>query len=589
MQDTHWAPHQVSHPSASAPLPLPETAPEAEKPAPATAPTDAPRLASALKAQLLGFSGLVALLSFTIWVLWMGNQQLQIARHQAGALLQSATQQLAKSTVDKARSTQQLLVAAAPLLTAPDAELGSASSQLLLQTLQASSPQLLRLFAVNTQGQIAGGSDSSPSNNVASSAWFAESLRAAEGSTSIHSGHSSQNPDLLYFTQPLYVQGSVAGVLVAETQIGLQAIAPQANAAGANTAAGPIELMVFDSTGKAVASSAPNTSLQQTQLPSSINTFQATVASLETWPHKEGKQLTSVAQIQDGDLLQGWRFAARQADSAITAPLQRLGLIGLISALALAAVAAAVVWMLSRRWTRDLDALQETARRIDAGERNVPVPHLHSCREVQQMSNAFISMTRHLLSARETMEQEVQMRTKELYDANRELDRHASTDQLTGLFNRRGFDAQVQFAMALARRSGRPLCLMQLDIDNFRKVNDQFGHEMGDLVLKSVANQLRTRLRDSDVIARFGGEEFVVLLPDTPPEAAQTIAREILRGVETHQWPLVGSLTLSAGVTALRPTLQNGTEDSDHALLRRSDEALHVAKNAGRNQVFYTP
>jgi diguanylate cyclase (GGDEF)-like protein len=72
--------------------------------------------------------------------------------------------------------------------------------------------------------------------------------------------------------------------------------------------------------------------------------------------------------------------------------------------------------------------------------------------------------------------------------------------------------------MALARRSGRPLCLATLDIDHFKQVNDNYGHEVGDLVLKSVANQLRSRLRDSDVIARFGGEEFVVLLPDTRPK-----------------------------------------------------------------------
>ena len=82
---------------------------------------------------------------------------------------------------------------------------------------------------------------------------------------------------------------------------------------------------------------------------------------------------------------------------------------------------------------------------------------------------------------------------------------------------------------------------------------------------------------------------FVALLPDTPPEAAQRIAREILAAIENHQWPLVGRLTLSAGVTALRPTLQNGTEDSDTALLRRSDEALYQSKNAGRNQVHFVP
>ena len=518
----------------------------------------------------------------------MGNQQLRMVRQQASALLQATTQQLAHSTAEKAQATQQLLVVAATALSNSAATSDDTSTLTMLKTLQAASPPITHLFVVDAQGHVMGESASAPHHSIASTPWFNDSLRAAAGSTALHAANTTQNPALFWMTTPLHAQGFSGGILVAETHLGLQSLAPPANTSGANTVAGAVDLLVFDHTGKAIASSQPNASLQQTQLPASISA-NPIAASLTPWSDAEGQHLTSVAQIQDGGLLNGWRFVARQADSAITAPHTRLGLIGLLSALALAALVAAVVWMLSRRWTKDLQALQDTARRIEAGERNVPVPNLHSCREVQQMSNAFIRMTRHLLSARETMEQEVQMRTQELYDANRELDRHASTDQLTGLFNRRGFDAQVQFAMALARRSGRPLCLMQLDIDQFRRVNEQFGHEMGDLVLKSVANQLRTRLRDSDVIARFGGEEFVVLLPDTPPEAAQTIAREILRGVETHQWPLVGSLTLSAGVTALRPTLQNGTEDSDHALLRRSEEALYVAKNAGRNQVFYTP
>ncbi|MEG0195561.1 MAG: diguanylate cyclase, partial [Stenotrophomonas sp.] len=184
---------------------------------------------------------------------------------------------------------------------------------------------------------------------------------------------------------------------------------------------------------------------------------------------------------------------------------------------------------------RELNTLAQAAQRIDAGERHTPIPILHSNREVEQLSQSFHSMTQRLLATHESMEHEVQMRTQELHDANRELDRQASTDPLTGLLNRRGFDAQVQFAMALARRSGRPLSLITLDIDHFKQVNDNYGHEVGDLVLKSIANRLRTRLRDSDVIARFGGEEFVVMLPDTPPEAAQRIARELLAAVEDQQ------------------------------------------------------
>ena len=309
------------------------------------------------------------------------------------------------------------------------------------------------------------------------------------------------------------------------------------------------------------------------------------------WNDQSDGFLTTVAQLParnaPSDL--GWYVVARQPVASAYADARQQMFYAMGAGLLAAIVATWLVWWLARHMVRDLNTLAQTARRIDAGERQVPIPQLHSNREVQLLSQSFNAMTQRLLAANESMEHEVQMRTQELYDANRELDRQASTDPLTGLLNRRGFDAQVQFAMALARRSGRPLSLMTLDIDHFKQVNDNYGHEVGDLVLKSVANQLRSRLRDSDVIARFGGEEFVALLPDTPPEAAQRIAREILAAIENHQWPLVGRLTLSAGVTALRPTLQNGTEDSDTALLRRSDEALYQSKNAGRNQVHFVP
>jgi diguanylate cyclase (GGDEF)-like protein len=254
----------------------------------------------------------------------------------------------------------------------------------------------------------------------------------------------------------------------------------------------------------------------------------------------------------------------------------------------LAAITATwLVWWLARRMVRELNTLAQTARRIDAGERQVPIPELQSNREVQLLSQSFNAMTQRLLAANESMEHEVQMRTQELYDANRELDRQASTD-LTGLLNRRGFDAQVQFAMALARRSGRPLCLATLDIDHFKQVNDNYGHEVGDLVLKAWP----TSCAAGCAIGRdrpLWGRGVCGAAARHPPEAAQRIAREILAAIEQHQWPLVGRLTLSAGITALRPTLQNGTEDNDTALLRRSDDALYQSKNAGRNLVHYIP
>lgn len=361
-----------------------------------------------------------------------------------------------------------------------------------------------------------------------------------------------------------------------------------------------LSLFVFDRNGKLIYAPegkiAPFVALGQDLplRPALLQTDRKTAldhAAVVRWNDTSEPFLTTLAALPSrsapSDL--GWYVVARQPVAAAYADARRLMLYVVLAGLLAATLAAWLVWWLSRRLGRELTTLAQAAGHINAGEHDTPLPLLHSNREVQQLSQSLRCMTDRLLAAHESMEHEVQMRTQELHDANRELDRQASTDPLTGLLNRRGFDAQVQFAMALARRSGRPLCLMTLDIDHFKQVNDHYGHEVGDLVLKSVANQLRARLRDSDVVARFGGEEFVALLPDTPPEAAQRIARELLGTIEQHRWPLVGTLTLSAGVTALRPTLQNGTEDTDAALLRRSDEALYQSKNAGRNQVHYLP
>jgi diguanylate cyclase (GGDEF)-like protein len=185
-----------------------------------------------------------------------------------------------------------------------------------------------------------------------------------------------------------------------------------------------------------------------------------------------------------------------------------------------------------------------------------------------------------LLTAREAMEEKVRLRTLELEAANRALDLQARTDALTGLLNRRGFEMQIAFALALARRSGRPLSLITVDVDQFKQVNDTYGHEAGDEVLRRLALTLATRLRTSDVVARLGGEEFVALLPDTDLDGAQSIAEALVAAVDEQRDPVVGQITVSAGVSMMRSAQDDGAD-----LLRRADAALYDAKGQGRNRV----
>jgi diguanylate cyclase (GGDEF)-like protein len=176
--------------------------------------------------------------------------------------------------------------------------------------------------------------------------------------------------------------------------------------------------------------------------------------------------------------------------------------------------------------------------------------------------------------------------------SNEELQRISSRDALTGLANRHTFGMQYIKLWKQALTSNSPLSAVLIDIDNFKAVNDQFGHLYGDTVLKRVASLLQEALRGkSDFAARFGGEEFVVLLPGTSPEAAMLVAERIRKLVEVAGSPALDDVpaqplvwaTVSCGVATCWPTY---TDLQDH-LLDAADKALYQAKRDGRNRVCY--
>jgi len=155
-------------------------------------------------------------------------------------------------------------------------------------------------------------------------------------------------------------------------------------------------------------------------------------------------------------------------------------------------------------------------------------------------------------------------------------------DQLTQLLNRRGLARAFESEMARADRSGRPLSLAVLDVDNFKHINDQLGHQAGDLALVHLARIVRRSIRPTDVISRYGGEEFVILLPETPVEAAASVMsrvqRELTKRIFLHNNERV-LITFSAGVA------QRAFGESQEELIARADQALYHAKQAGKNRV----
>jgi two-component system cell cycle response regulator len=163
------------------------------------------------------------------------------------------------------------------------------------------------------------------------------------------------------------------------------------------------------------------------------------------------------------------------------------------------------------------------------------------------------------------------------------------TDPLTGIFNRRYFESRCQEEIANIRRYKTPLTCLFLDVDKFKQVNDNFGHHAGDEVLRGVARQIKSQLRGNDVLARFGGEEFVVLLPQTGLETASEIAERIRFTVAEHPFQMTAkdnqAVTISIGVSRVPDDLEGDDTTIALKLLSAADEALFVAKKNGRNKV----
>ena len=158
----------------------------------------------------------------------------------------------------------------------------------------------------------------------------------------------------------------------------------------------------------------------------------------------------------------------------------------------------------------------------------------------------------------------------------------ARIDELTGLYNRRGMKEQLQKEISRSTRTGRPFTVAMGDIDHFKNINDTYGHHCGDYVLAALSGLLKSTMRSHDLLSRWGGEEFLILLPDTDLEYGKIIAERLRQVIEQHYFEYEGKsiqLTMSFGIHA--PKVTNEIE----ALIKEADESLYEAKKQGRNRV----
>lgn len=242
----------------------------------------------------------------------------------------------------------------------------------------------------------------------------------------------------------------------------------------------------------------------------------------------------------------------------------------------------ALYLIVNRVVVRPVRVLQRTVRRRTAGDKSARAPQTGG-RELTELSTSFNEMADALEAERANLERTVEERTRALREANERLEKLAVTDGLTGLYNHQRFQEDLVKEVRRAERTGRPISVLILDADYFKRFNDTHGHPAGDALLRELSGVMTATLRGTDLIARYGGEEFAAILVDTSREEALLAAERLRKAVERDLNPegRLPRVTVSVGIATFGFDGQTAEQ-----LLSSADDALYAAKRAGRNRVF---
>ncbi|RLB89664.1 MAG: GGDEF domain-containing protein, partial [Deltaproteobacteria bacterium] len=207
---------------------------------------------------------------------------------------------------------------------------------------------------------------------------------------------------------------------------------------------------------------------------------------------------------------------------------------------------------------------------------------------VKRIVDQMVMETKALIKSGSKLQRRMKISSADLQQLYRELEKsqqEAHTDSLTGLINRRGLEKRFELERIRAKQNNLPFSIIMIDIDHFKKVNDTYGHLVGDSLLRGISKILQKQLRRNDIAARYGGEEFLILLPETDLAGAGAVAGKIQKGLSTKEWKLkesgetMGSITVSMGIAIY------AMNESGDAMIKRADDALYMAKTSGRNQI----
>ncbi|HTF35350.1 MAG TPA: diguanylate cyclase [Myxococcota bacterium] len=345
-------------------------------------------------------------------------------------------------------------------------------------------------------------------------------------------------------------------------------------------------LILFDREGTALAAS-PGVALEGLHLPAEFVT--ADPATVHEYAGADGVHI--VASVRPMEVL-GWTLVVQETSDDAFAPIASILQHTLLLNMGIVAVLSLVAFKIAASMVGAIHNLSDAARRVRDGEPDVVVPVTSGGDEVGILTRTFAEMVERLHDARleiEVRRQESENANRlllaqnhELQRANETLEQLAITDGLTKIHNHRFFQDQLSREIKRAERTGSPLALTLLDIDDFKQLNDRYGHAVGDEVLQLLAAVLIEETRDHDLVARYGGEEFAVLAPATDRDGALMLAEKLRTAVAEHRFCPKGSSTPLSITVSIGLAIYHGDRS---AFFDEADRALYEAKANGKDCV----
>ena len=471
------------------------------------------------------------------------------------------------------------------------AKLNDSELQAVLDRAQASFPQYSWMGLADTEGTVRASTGGILlGQSVRARPWFAQGLKQPY-SGDLHQAlllskllpqAGGAELQLIDFAEPIEdSKGVVRGVLGAHVNWTWAADvlgAMQPN----NAAQSQVEILIVNRDNTIIHPQKPEIGA----LPATVSMDKP--SSVDLWG--DGiRYVSSMVAVRDGTSARtmAWRIVVRQPVAQAFSDLTTIQRVLLVTVLISSLVFLALVWWGAVLISRPLQELAAHARSIEQGDETIPLTAPAYAQEMRDLVQALQGMASTLLQRKSALEQSnvvlertVAERTAELMRSNEDLHRISRNDALTGLFNRLAAGERLHTEFARMKRSQHRYAVLVMDIDYFKKVNDTFGHEVGDRVLQSTALVLQSKLRETDFLARFGGEEFLVLLPDTEFAAANEVAEKLREAVALAPNATGHPVTLSIGMAMAGP--EDSNEDD---AVRRADKFLFQAKLAGRYRV----